>query len=72
MKFLRARSIEFFLLENKKAFEERMDDDLDVKGAFDNVAALVNGMDMRNLTPTRAAGIIKALREMDEVLQVIF
>jgi cysteinyl-tRNA synthetase len=56
----------------KEAFQERMDDDLDVKGAFDNVAAFVNGMDMRNLTPIAASGILKALREIDEVFQVIF
>jgi cysteinyl-tRNA synthetase len=56
----------------KEAFQERMDDDLDVKGAFDNVAALVNGMDVRTLPPTTVAGIITALRGIDEVFQVIF
>jgi cysteinyl-tRNA synthetase len=56
----------------KEVFEERMDDDLDVKGAFDSVVDLVNGMDMRNLTSKTASGIITALREVDEVLQVIF
>ena len=56
----------------KEAFQERMDDDLDVKGAFDNVAAVVSSMDIRNLTPVTASGIIKALKELNEVLQVIF
>jgi len=56
----------------KDAFQEKMDDDLDVKGAFNNVVALLNGMEMRNLTPTTASGIITALRGIDEVLQVIF
>ena len=56
----------------KEVFEERMDDDLDVKGAFDNVVTLVNGTDMKNLAPTTATGVIKALREIDDVLQVIF
>jgi cysteinyl-tRNA synthetase len=56
----------------KEAFQARMDDDLDVKGAFDSVVDLVNGMDMRNLTSKTASGIITALREVDEVLQVIF
>jgi cysteinyl-tRNA synthetase len=56
----------------KEAFRERMDDDLDVKGAFDNVAALVSGVDMRNITKSEASGVIKALREVNEVLQVIF
>jgi cysteinyl-tRNA synthetase len=56
----------------KEAFEERMDDDLDVKGAFDNVAALVSDIDIRNLTPNAASGVTKALKELDGVLQVIF
>ncbi|MCJ7662810.1 MAG: class I tRNA ligase family protein, partial [Desulfobacterales bacterium] len=55
-----------------EAFRERMDDDLDVKGAFDAVSGLVSGMDGRNLRPSTASGIIKALREIDEVLQTIF
>ena len=56
----------------KEAFQERMDDDLDVKGAFDNVAALVNDLNIRNLTPDEASGVIKALKEISEVLQVYF
>jgi hypothetical protein len=49
-----------------------MDDDLDVKGAFDTVTDLVSSMDGRNLIPSTASGIMKALKEVDEVLQVIF
>jgi cysteinyl-tRNA synthetase len=56
----------------KEAFRERMDDDLDVKGAFDNVSALVAGMNIKDLTPSTASGIITALKEIDEVLQVLF
>jgi len=56
----------------KEAFQERMDDDLDVKGAFDNVNALVSGLDSSNLTPKAASGVTKALKEVDEVLQVLF
>jgi len=56
----------------KEAFQERMDDDLDVKGAFDNVADLVSSMKVRKLTPDEASGVTKALTEVDEVLQVIF
>ena len=56
----------------KEVFQERMDDDLDVKGAFDNVAALIKSIDMRNLPPNAATGINKALKEIDAVLQVIF
>jgi cysteinyl-tRNA synthetase len=54
------------------AFQERMDDDLDVKGAFDKVADLVSRIDTQNLSPTEASRIIKALKEVDEVLQVLF
>jgi cysteinyl-tRNA synthetase len=54
------------------AFRERMDDDLDVKGAFDSVIDLISGMDGRKLIPSTHSGIIKALRDIDEVLQVIF
>jgi cysteinyl-tRNA synthetase len=56
----------------KETFQERMDDDLDVKGAFDTVSALVADIDMKNITPSAASGITRALREVDEVLQVIF
>jgi cysteinyl-tRNA synthetase len=56
----------------KEVFQERMDDDLDVKGSFDSVSAFVAGVDIENLSPNDAAGVIKALKEIDEVLQVIF
>jgi cysteinyl-tRNA synthetase len=56
----------------KEAFQERMDDDLDVKGAFDNVADLVSRNDIRNLSPIEASEVIKALSKIDDVLQVIF
>jgi cysteinyl-tRNA synthetase len=56
----------------KEAFDERMDDDLDVKGAFDTVSALVAGVDIKDPTPSTASGIIRALKEIDEVLQVMF
>jgi cysteinyl-tRNA synthetase len=56
----------------KEAFQERMDDDLDVKGAFDNISDLVFRIDIQNLSPTEASGMIKALKEIDSVLQVLF
>jgi cysteinyl-tRNA synthetase len=55
-----------------EAFQEQMDDDLDVKGAFDNVSTLVFGTDVTKLTLGEASGIIAALKEIDEVLQVMF
>jgi cysteinyl-tRNA synthetase len=56
----------------RETFQERMDDDLDVKGAFDNVAAVLSGMTVQKLSPAEASGIITALKDIDEVLQVIF
>lgn len=56
----------------KEAFQERMDDDLDVRGAFDNVVDFVSSMDVRNLPPDEASGVTKTLKEVDEVLQVVF
>jgi cysteinyl-tRNA synthetase len=55
-----------------EAFRERMDDDLDVKGALDAVSALVAGVNIKDVTPGAASGIIKALEEIDEVMQVTF
>jgi hypothetical protein len=49
-----------------------MDDDLDVKGALDAVSALVAGVNIKDVTPGAASGIIKALEEIDEVMQVTF
>jgi cysteinyl-tRNA synthetase len=56
----------------KEVFQERMDDDLDVKGAFDNVFDFVSGIDIQNVTPDEASGVIKTLKKVDEVMQVIF
>jgi hypothetical protein len=49
-----------------------MDDDLDVKGAFDQMARILSQVDVKGLTPAKALGFIKGLKEIDEVLQVIF
>ena len=56
----------------KEAFEERMDDDFDVKGAFDNVSSLVSRIDIQKLSPIEASGVTNALNKVDEVLKVIF
>jgi cysteinyl-tRNA synthetase len=55
-----------------KVFSEHMDNDLNVKGAFDGVHSIVSGSDIHSLTQSDAAGIIKSLKKIDEVLQVIF
>jgi cysteinyl-tRNA synthetase len=57
--------------KTNEAFQERMDDDLDVKGAFDNVAAMISKINPSNLNPSTASGVIKTLRKIDEVLQLI-
>ncbi len=49
-----------------------MDNDLEVKGAFDEVYATMSGLDIHSLKQPDAAGIIRSLKKIDEVLQVIF
>jgi cysteinyl-tRNA synthetase len=57
-------------------FRERMDDDLDVKGAVDGIAGslrdLVDARARGDLTPGEAGAALAALRRIDGVLQVIF
>ena len=55
-----------------EAFTRRMDDDLDVKGAFDAVDAYL--ADILSTEPSRdkAAAVLAGLKEIDTVLQVIF
>ncbi len=55
-----------------KVFSECMDKDLSVKEAFDKVYSLISGIDVCSLTQGEASGIIRALKKIDEVLQVIF
>jgi cysteinyl-tRNA synthetase len=56
----------------KGLFSSTMDEDLDVRGAFDELHGLLVGPEARQGNPGLSAGILKALREIDEVLQVIF
>ncbi len=56
----------------KKAFTESMDNDLDLQGAFDGLYGLLSRTGVSDLTPGEAAGVTKTLREIDEVLRVIF
>jgi len=53
-------------------FSERMDDDLDVRGAFDGLYRVLSELEPMELKPTEASGIMKSLREIDGVLRVIF
>jgi cysteinyl-tRNA synthetase len=56
----------------KKTFDEHMEDDLHVRDAFDELFAILSDKKIDSLTAADAAGIIKTLREIDEVLKVIF
>ncbi len=58
--------------EIKTAFSKRMDDDLDVKGAFDQLEHHLSQVDIKRLTPAEASGLMKGLKAIDEVLQVVF
>jgi len=58
--------------EIKTMFSRSMDDDLDVKAAFDQVAHNLSQIDLKDPTPAKALGVIKGLQEIDKVLQVMF
>jgi len=55
-----------------KVFSGHMDNDLAVRDAFDGAHAILSGLDIHSLTQSEASGIIRALKRIDEVLQVIF
>jgi cysteinyl-tRNA synthetase len=55
----------------KGIFSERMDDDLDVRGAFDGLYGVLSELDREDLKSVEASAIVKALREIDDVLRVI-
>ena len=56
----------------KQVFVEKMDNDLDVKGSFDVLYKILSGINIDILEHSEASGIIKSLKEIDEVLKVIF
>ena len=56
----------------QQVFTRHMDNDLDVRGAFDNLREELVHRDIDLLTKEQAAGIIAALRKIDTVLQVLF
>jgi cysteinyl-tRNA synthetase len=56
----------------KKVFGEGMDKDLDVRAAFDGLYEIIVGINVAELKLAEASGIIKALREIDSVLKIIF
>jgi cysteinyl-tRNA synthetase len=56
----------------KQGFEEKMDNDLDVKAAFNELYEALSTINVTTLGISEASGIIHALREIDGVLKVIF
>ena len=56
----------------KQGFEEKMDNDLDVKAAFNELYKALYTINVTKLGLSEASGIIHALREIDGVLKVIF
>ncbi len=56
----------------RETFRRRMDDDLDVRGAFDGIARELAVLRRGNPEPGAAAAVVAALREVDGVLNVIF
>ncbi|MDD1670518.1 MAG: class I tRNA ligase family protein [Methanomicrobiales archaeon] len=56
----------------EERFGERMDDDLDVKGAVDAITRSLGDLADAGLSPGEAAAALAALHRIDEVLQVIF
>jgi len=56
----------------RETFRRRMDDDLDVKGAFDGISRELTVLQRGNPEPGVAAAAVAALREIDGVLKVIF
>ena len=58
--------------EMEKNFTGNMDDDLNVKKAFDSIGTVIAKIKLDDLKPAEAAGIIKTLRKIDGVLKVIF
>ena len=56
----------------RKIFARHMDDDLNVKEAFDGLYRIVSNVKIADLGPAEASGITETLKEMDEVFRVIF
>jgi cysteinyl-tRNA synthetase len=53
-------------------FSQNMDNDLDVRKAFDGLDRLLSQITVQELHPGEARAIVLALRDMDQVLKVIF
>ncbi len=56
----------------KMMFMKNMNDDLNVKDAFDDLYGIISNIEADKLEPHTASGIMSALLEIDEVFQVGF
>jgi cysteinyl-tRNA synthetase len=56
----------------KMIFVEHMNNNLDIKNAFDELLKIIKDIDVEKLTPFKASGIMCTLREIDEVLNLVF
>ena len=55
----------------KALFSNRMDDDLDVKGAFDALDDFLLILNTKEITPSVASGYLKGFKDIDQVLQIL-
>jgi cysteinyl-tRNA synthetase len=58
--------------EIREAFRDHMDQDLEVRNAFDSLSRELEAVKPADLKPAAAAAVISVLREIDRVLNVIF
>jgi cysteinyl-tRNA synthetase len=56
----------------RKTFTGHMDNDLHVRDAFNGLFEIVAGINVNELNPSEATGIIKTLKNIDDVLKVVF
>lgn len=56
----------------KETFMKNMNDDLDVRDAFDGLYGIISNLEVNKLKPQTASGIMGTLQEIDEVFQVGF
>jgi cysteinyl-tRNA synthetase len=56
----------------RETFAGSMDDDLNVREAFDGLYKILSGVSVDELTPGEASGIVTTMKGIDGVLKVIF
>jgi len=56
----------------KRIFTENMNNDLNVKLAFDGIYGIISGIDIREIDSEEATGIIQTLKRIDDVFRAFF